>query len=143
VRPLIVGEAPGPGTDPRRPLHPECDAGKRLCKIAGLSPEEYLAAFDRVNLLCASDGWSADAACEAAAGLLWKEARRVRLVLIGRRVAAAFGAVGLPYYQWSDAVPPGIPFIKMSVAVIPRNSPVNAELARKFWRGLAEEAKRP
>ena len=82
-KPLLIGQAPGPNTDPDRPLAPlpRSSAGGRLAELAGLSPKDYLKTFDRTNLLHTfpgrwkrDDKWPArDAGIAAAAmkPLLW------------------------------------------------------------------------
>ncbi len=89
MRPLLVGESNPYGADPRFALYPEpagC-AGARLCHvILDMTADEYLAAFDRVNLLDCPR-WSLPASREAAQRLL---DRGQDLVLLGARVAHAF-----------------------------------------------------
>lgn len=46
----VLGERPGPNTDPDSPLDPEGSmSGKRLSQLLGLTPEEYLERTVRVN----------------------------------------------------------------------------------------------
>jgi hypothetical protein len=89
VKPLLVGELNPYGPDDEFalwPAPPGC-AGHRLChRVLGLEPEAYLERFDRANL-CAH-AWSARKARERAALCC---AGRRQLVLLGRKVWAAFG----------------------------------------------------
>lgn len=108
-RPLLVGESNPYGARPEHALYPApagC-AGERLCRVVlGMEPAAYLRAFDRANLL-AGQRWSAPQAREAAAKMM--SATRVRLyILLGQRVAAAFGAqdglVLWPAFSWRDSL---------------------------------------
>lgn len=94
-RVLLVGEANPWGADPEFALYPAPDgtAGERLCRlIMGLPRAEYLRRFERANL-CPTK-WSAPVARASAAAI------SARLdggdldvaVLLGRKVAEAFGA---------------------------------------------------
>jgi hypothetical protein len=90
VKPLLVGEANPYGADPRCALYPEppSSAGGRLCRqVLGLEPREYLRLFDRANLC--PQRWSVREARVRAEALL--DERRPAYVLLGRKVAEAFG----------------------------------------------------
>jgi hypothetical protein len=91
VRPLLIGEDNPYGCDPYYALYcePPNSAGGRLCrKVLGLTPDEYLSRFDRVNL-CSRKWRIADARSRAS------ELRIDRpggvFVLLGAKVASAFG----------------------------------------------------
>ena len=92
--PVLVGEF-NPHSlrirDALAPRPPGC-AGWRLARMMGMNSAEYLAAFDRRNLL-ASATWSAPAARDAAADLEAEFPDR-DLILLGAKVAAAFGLAG-------------------------------------------------
>jgi uracil-DNA glycosylase len=104
LKPLIIGEAPGKSWDPNRPL--EGRTGARLAACAGISFEEFLTTFDRVNLL---DEQPQD----AAGGMTFnmKQAARVARVmeqrfgigqvvlLLGKRVASAFRLTSVAYFE--------------------------------------------
>lgn len=107
MKPLLVGEAPSKNEVTETPL--EGRVGKRLAALCGLTYEQYLERFDRVNLLhvrqdTTEKGFTFD---HAAAG---HEAHRLyvagivapgRIVLLlGWRVARAFsnGFSKLPYF---------------------------------------------
>lgn len=118
MRVLLVGQAPGPNTDPDLPLYPVPvgSAGGRLMTLMGLTRVEYLSLFDRVNLLREFPGQrgvkkertvdhltdhfplreariAADAIKRLAAGR--------HLVLMGSGVAKAFGIkAGGPLLEW-------------------------------------------
>lgn len=91
-RTWLVGENNPYSADPRHALYPYppgC-AGARLCAILGMSRRDYLAAFERRNLL-AQAKWSVPAARTAANALVDELRDGDRLVLLGAKVAAAFG----------------------------------------------------
>lgn len=110
MKPLIIGQAPGPNTDPRHPLPPlptSC-AGGRLAELAGLTPKEYLRTFDRTNLLqffpgrnMCSDKFPKPAA-EIGAGAMKPLLGGRTVILLGRKVAEAFGypARNLDWHKW-------------------------------------------
>lgn len=110
-RPLLIGQAPGPNTDPDYPLFPvpTTSAGGRLQQIMGVDRVEYLKTFDFINVLRLFPGKYkrddkfpmelARAAADAIRPLLAGRS----VVLIGRNVANAFG---LPpdwdWHAWHD-----------------------------------------
>jgi hypothetical protein len=143
---LVVGLAPDEGADPRRPLHPESPTGRRLCARTGLTPDEFLRAFDRANITGTRPEWQrSEAEWEGVKALVSREGLRVRFVLVGDRVARAFGhPAGMPYLTWREAAPPPLPFLKVYAAVVPDPGDQPHEIPeplRRFWRGLAEESK--
>ena len=99
MRPLLVGEANPYGGDPEYALYPypEGASGDRLCrKVMGLSPREYLAMFDRVNL-CPTR-WSMKTARLRALEILASDRGAPRAyVLLGSKVRAAFGVGHDPF----------------------------------------------
>lgn len=104
AKPLLVGELNPYGSDEQFALYPQpkgC-AGWRLChKVMGISSADYMGKFDRVNL-CSYE-WS-DWNAFAAAGEILKEKRPV-LILLGRKVARAFGVSKLKAFtiaEWSE-----------------------------------------
>lgn len=106
-RAIIVGEAPGPNTFNDCPMYPypERSAGGRLLKMSGMKPLDYLRAFHRVNLNVEySKHWGAPQQEEArhTAGLLGPVAENLALplVLLGVRVARAFGLEHAEQLQW-------------------------------------------
>jgi len=146
LKPLIIGQAPGPNTDPLNPLPPlptQC-AGGRLVELAGLTSQQYLEWFDRANLLQFFPGRNmcpdkfpkpmAQIAAEAMKPLL----RGRQLILLGRNVAEAFGypAQHLAWHEWFED-----PFWGFTVAVVPHTSGRshwyrnldNREQAKRFW----------
>ena len=98
-KPLIIGQAPGPSTDPLHPLCPlpRSGTGGRLAEFAGLTAQEYTDLFDRANLLQFFPGkWKRDdkfpRVSAAIAASAMKPLLRGRcLILLGRNVAGAFG----------------------------------------------------
>lgn len=150
-KPLLIGQAPGPNTDPDRPLAPlpRSSAGGRLAELAGLSPKDYLKTFDRTNLLHTFQGrwkrddkWPArDAGIAAAAMKPLLGGRHV--ILVGRNVAEAFGypAQHLDFHQWFADDRWGF-----EVAVVPHTSgrnhwyrkPGHEDAARAFWEEVVQ-----
>lgn len=146
---LLIGQAPGPNTDPKRPLAPlpKTSAGGRLAELAGLDAVSYLRTFDTANLLYEFPGrWKRDDkfpldAATIAANAMKPLLRKRRIVLIGRRVALAFGfpkeAEFHCWYhdQWWD----------YEVAVAPHTSgrnhwyrkEGNLEKSFAFWRSIS------
>lgn len=93
MKPLLVGEANPYGGDPFYALYPDppgC-AGHRLCRLVmGLSAQEYLELFDRVNLC--RRAWSTKEARVATACAIGRD----RVVLLGAKVCKAFDVAYLP-----------------------------------------------
>lgn len=99
MRPLLVGEDNPYSADPRHALspYPERSAGFRLATvILGMNRAQYLRTFDRVNL-CAHGKWSGRIASKTADRLLQDD--REHVVLLGRKVAAAFGCGDHPAFS--------------------------------------------
>jgi hypothetical protein len=88
----LVGEQNPYGSEPKFALYPlpPNATGGRLARVLGLDDRAYLRAFVRRNLLTA-DKWSVPAARAAAELLLAEHPPGDKLVLLGARVAAAFG----------------------------------------------------
>lgn len=142
---LLIGQAPGPNTDPARPLYPfpASSAGGRLCKFMGISVDEYLEIFDRVNLLQEFPGKEGKedkfpprlAKVAAAAILPLLEGRAV--VFLGRNVANSFGYSALGFHSWDYH-----PGLRMQLACVPHssgrshwyNSPENVQRSIDFWQ---------
>lgn len=153
MRLLLIGQAPGPNTDPRLPLFPlpRTSGGGRLCQLMGLRNSRYLALTERINLLNRYPGkwqngdvWPLREARIAAESMQPLLAGR-RVVLVGRNVADAFD-IRSPFHQWTTlqvrrrCPVSGCPGLA-EVAVVPhpsgRNHWYNAEdrraEARAFW----------
>lgn len=147
---LLIGQAPGPNTLPGLPLHPHprTSAGGRLAEQMGLTPEDYIRYFQRINLLNKFPGRhkrddkfplaKAKAAAEAIRPLLVGR----KVVLVGRNVATAFG-LGLEFFTWGSY--PALPAMELfDVAVVPHpsgrnhwyNKPENRQQASEFWSQL-------
>jgi len=87
IKPLLIGQAPGPNTDARAPLFPngKTSTGARLASVIGVSPRQYIQLFDRTNLLQTFPGRNArDDAWPVVKGRVAAEA--VRPFLRGRTV---------------------------------------------------------
>jgi uracil-DNA glycosylase len=138
VRLVLVGQAPGPTSDPEVPLCPVTSTtGRRLRDLMQLSSEEYLL-LERVNLLqCFPGKHARDDAfprklARVAAQAMRPLLRGRRVVLLGRKVAAAFG-VELPFLMWST-------WKDLEISILPHpsgrsrwyNSPENQGKAGEF-----------
>lgn len=104
MKPLLIGEAPSKNEVTERPL--EGRIGKRLAACCNLTLEDFLRYFDRVNLLhvrqdSKEKGFEFDAKAAAAEACRlrkeWPSGRTV--ILLGRRVAEAFGVPQTPYFE--------------------------------------------
>ncbi len=143
---LLIGEAPGKRGTPSEPALGG-RIGRRLASLMGCSVEEYERWTVRINLLPnwpgkASHGngsrWPTKTARSHARVLVmnrWLDGRSV--ILLGRRVAAAFGIKSdRAWFVWEE----GVIGLRFAVAPHPSgasrwwNDPRNVEAARKFWR---------
>lgn len=102
AKPLIVGELNPYGGDPYFALYPSprnC-SGERLCRLVlAMQDYDYLETFDRVNL-CAGT-WSAKIAKGMARDIV---ASRERIILLGKKVATAFGIKAAQPFSVHDNV---------------------------------------
>lgn len=148
-RPLLVGQAPGPNTDPLEPLYPApaSSAGGRLAFFMGLTPEQYLEIYDRVNLLNEFPGGDPKRDKfplhdgKIAAASLRPLLRERVVVLLGRNVALSWkGEVARAGpMEWSVC-----PRFGTRLSWVPHpsgrnrwyNSDINRTKALSFWQGL-------
>lgn len=100
MKPLIVGEAPGTLVEGGEPLTGV--VGTRIANLVGITVEEYLERFDRVNLFDYEIGerWPWNDARHHAADIRDSLEDGKRVVLLGVRVADAFEFLGTPLYLW-------------------------------------------
>jgi uracil-DNA glycosylase len=148
MRPLVIGQAPGPNTDPALPLSGRC--GDRLADLAGLTPDNFRLMFELTNLLPTFPGkagkgdlFPIDEARVAALRMLVSGRLGARpVVLLGANVERAFAlAPDVPVLRWR-------PRLAVLVATCPHpsgvsrwwNDPANERAARRFWRRLALDA---
>lgn len=151
MKPLLIGQAPGPNTDPEQPLSGRC--GARLAEMCGVDLPTFLRTFERVNLVRKhpgkagkGDAFPMDAARKTAIDLLLFGKLNRTVVVLGGKVAKAFGfpSTGLEFFRWNQI--DGSPLIRLAFAPHPSgislwwNDPKNAAAARRFWRRLATEA---
>lgn len=96
-KPLIVGEAPGKNGDPTKPI--EGRIGRRLAHCAGMEFEQFLSAFQRINLLDeqpqdAKGGMRFNLARARQTALVLHDTLvtdpHPMIILLGKRVAKAF-----------------------------------------------------
>lgn len=148
MKPVLVAEAPGRRGDPARPL--DGRPGRLLLTWAGWEtdgePWRLLAErFDVRNLLGEYPGrgngkgtaWRRDEA--RAAGLETDFRGRPATVLLGRRVADAFGIGGAEFWEWRS---PGV--VECPHVVVPHPSGIvrayNAPEARALTGAILREA---
>lgn len=151
MKPLLVGQAPGPRSDPAEPLSGRC--GARLAELCGLELPDFLARFDRVNLIKEFPGKAgkgdAFPMAEARANAInvlkpslvhpWK--RPIAVVLLGGNVCRAFFYPPPRPLVW-------VPSLLFRFSCCPHpsgvnrwwNDPANVRAAQKFWRRLEREA---
>ena len=110
TRLLLVGEAPSRAPTRDGPLSGRC--GRRLADLAGLPYDAYLEAVERRNLLARNPGRSGPKGdafpMREARARAWAFSRVYagrRAILLGRRVAAAFGRPNAPYLRWISLAP--------------------------------------
>lgn len=148
-KPLIIGQAPGPNSDPGAPLSGRC--GVRLAGLCGLTPEQFLDRFRRINLIerfpgknGKGDHFPIDEARKGAVEVLMTGVfHTTRVVLLGENVARAFGfrPKSYPILQLlpCGATRHGIAFCPHPSAVSHWwNDVANVEAARAFWTALAK-----
>lgn len=148
MKPLLIGEAPSKNESLPRPL--EGRIGRRLAACAGISFDEYLERFERVNLLDVRqdtkekgfefDRWTATKRALEIIPTL-KGPRNV--VLLGKRVADCFGVVKdwfEPHYLVGnfDAYAYPILYVVPHPSGVNRwwNDPAHLEQMRTFMRSL-------
>ena len=88
----LIGEHNPWSAEPKFALYPrpEHATGGRLCKALGLRNLEYLRTFERRDLLLTAR-WCVPAAREAAGKVLLETETDDAMILLGGKVAAAFG----------------------------------------------------
>lgn len=158
MKPLIIGEAPSKNEVLPRPISGR--VGKRLASLCGLTLEEFLQHFDRVNLLhvrqdTKEKGFEFDVkAARIEAGRIMSTLVRDQVVLLlGRRVANAFGFQKHAYFEQlffigrsNMCINPGM---GPDVRVMPHpsgvnrwyNEPANWKQAEEFMRRIVERTR--
>lgn len=144
AKPLLVGEAPSKNEPLPRPL--EGRVGRRLAEYAGLTFEQYIERFDRVNLLDVRQDtkekgfeFDMDAARLSARQLMTTiEPGRV-VLLLGRRVAEAVGAVK-NYFEPTRLVDGTTLYVLPHPSGVNRwwNEEANREQVRTFLRSILD-----
>jgi len=96
LKPLLVGESNPYSSDDEDALlpWPRGATGDRLRRILALSDKEYLATFDRANLL-PTPRWS-----KTRAAVKVSQLHHVKRVLLGARVASAHGLPYVPFHEF-------------------------------------------
>lgn len=109
LRPLLIGQAPGPRTDPEMPLFPvpSTSAGGRLQDLMGLRRGQYLEMFERVNLLPYFPGSNSQGdkfpmrPAKLAASVMKPLLVDRTVIMVGRQVAQAFGHEA-EFLEWTE-----------------------------------------
>lgn len=151
MKPLIIGQAPGPRSDPDVPLSGRC--GERLAALCGIGHDQFLERFCRVNLIkrfpgkqSKGDAFPIEEARKGAIGLLMTGVfATTKIVLLGDAVARTFGYASFEYkfhkFYPCRVSPHGIAFCPHPSGVNRWwNDAGNFEAARRFWRRLARES---
>lgn len=144
---IVVGQAPGPRSDPAEPL--AGSSGRRLAVLCGLDLPAFLARFERANLLAAypgpaskGDAFPMAFARSAAGAMAERVASREVVVLLGLNVARAFRLRRPEFFrQTRFSRDCGVVYVCPHPSGVSHwwNDPSNVALARRFWRALAEE----
>jgi hypothetical protein len=103
MRPVLLGMNNPISSDPRHALYPAppgC-AGWNLRKYSGLTDHEYLARFDRRNIL-SQRKWEKREALAAADALI-EELRGRRVVILGVETAVIMRLSHLQAFRWQEA----------------------------------------
>jgi len=148
---LFVGQAPSSKSSAAEPF--DGMAGSALAKLIGVSRDDFLGAFDRVNLFDRypgrkpnarkGDAFDVAAATESAAKIAAGLTHR-RVVLVGLGVARAFGLKRPRLFEWFD-YGYDLEFRSVQFAVIPHTSGIvlfwndqrNKRKARRFLRTVS------
>jgi hypothetical protein len=164
MRPLLIGQAPGPNTDPDFPLFPvpAGSTGGRLQALMDITRGRYLKDFDRVNVLRHFPGKYEDGdkfpltkARVAADAMRTFLAGRV-VIFVGRQTATAFGLdPEWAWHTWRDihvkrrcAVQHNHTLARAAVVPHPSgrsrwyNEEGNRAQARAFWQNVLESLPR-
>jgi uracil-DNA glycosylase len=151
LRPLVIGQAPGPNTDPEQPLSGRC--GARLADLCGLPQDDFLLLFDRENLVRRFPGKAGKGdhfpAHRARAGLvdllLFGALSGRPVVMLGNNVARVFGfrPAEVELFRWNVMDGSGL---RLALCPHPSgvsrwwNEEANQRAARRFWKALALDA---
>lgn len=149
MRPLIIGQAPGPNTDPREPLSGRC--GARLADLCGLSVPEFMMLFDRINLIYRFPGKAGKgdhfpihvARRRAIWMMMQGRLSQGPVILLGQKVADVFRFRCDPVMTMikSPVAPHGMAMFPHPSGVSRWwNEPRNVADARRCWRRLALDA---
>ena len=153
-KPLLIGQAPGPNTDPDLPLYPlpSTSAGGRLCAMMGLSRVQYFTLLDRMNLLAFFPGRHKrdDKFPVRDARIIAQSVRQLlkgrTVVMVGRCVAEAFDLPKQPFFEWCEIqvgrrLPMSSRNVMVRTVIVPHpsgrnhwyNNPENRRRVSLFW----------
>ena len=149
---LLVGQAPSKKVTPALDASTPGSASFRLLALMGITRDEYMERFARVNLLDywpgsingsgSGDKFPKKAAQASARRILAQFQYPWKILCVGQRVGECFiHKSRLTYYEWM-LCPSNFPPAVRDVAVIPHtsglnrywNDPSNVKLAEKFLR---------
>ena len=140
---LIIGEAPSMNGNPDKPITGR--SGRFLAEVAwgdDADVPRFLAGFERKNLLLAWPGhagkgsaWPITAARKAASTLLPRLAGRTA-ILLGKRVARAFGMARLGYFTLAPIRCGAAGIMPVWVVIVPHPSGIN-----RWWNDPANRKK--
>jgi len=142
---LVVGEAPSRWMAENGVTEPLVLARKDLAALAGVSMVEWKELFECVNVLDKwpgkqgkGDAFPPGEAALAAAKMCPKLKEHDKIVLLGRRVEAAFGFGEGPWFTWRGNVA-----VSPHPSLINRwwNEQANRIAAARFWGGLVDEVR--
>lgn len=141
---ILVGEAPGgSGPGPHPALATTGQSGRTLAALAGLTNEEYERVFKRLNLFNKPEttrytSWEFALRAERMSELF---IAGDRVILLGTRVARAFGVQNRALFQWYAQLAPSGTFW---VALVPhpsgRNRALNDAAVRDQFSAFLREA---
>lgn len=145
MKPLIVGEAPARTGDPMKPLEGPC--GIKLAAVFGITYDEYLETFSRLNVLPEWPG-RGEKGDQFPMALAREHARQIVIekrttFLLGKRVAQAFGFLPKARFLSGYFSPAG----EWRIMIIPHpsginiwwNDPANVRRAKKEARRFLKD----
>lgn len=146
MRTLVIGEAPSRFMHESRCDIPLVLAANDLARLCDLNISEFHEHFECINVLDRwpgkegkGDAFPLELAAPRAARIVVCEQSRERIILLGTRVARAFGVPSMPFFLW-------FPTIGHHCAIAPHPSKVsrwwndidNRLQAKAFWKGLVQ-----
>jgi len=75
-------------------------SGERLAELAGVTPLQFYAATDRTNVVELPEDWRDPKLVKAGVSRIMAGMHGRRVLLLGSKVAGAFGMIDVPYFTW-------------------------------------------